>query len=119
MQTAVAIFAAYCLGSISFAIVVSWLMRLPDPRSYGSKNPGATNVLRTGRTTAAVLTLVGDAGKGALAASGHFRLVETFAERIAALVLEEFGAPWVKVSAAKMGILANAKYVGVTIERKG
>jgi glycerol-3-phosphate acyltransferase PlsY len=64
MQTAVAILAAYCLGSISFAIVVSWLMRLPDPRSYGSKNPGATNVLRTGRRAAAVLTLAGDAGKG-------------------------------------------------------
>jgi len=56
--------AAYCLGSVSFAIVVSRLMRLPDPRSYGSKNPGATNVLRTGRKAAAVLTLAGDAGKG-------------------------------------------------------
>jgi glycerol-3-phosphate acyltransferase PlsY len=64
MQTAAAILAAYCLGSISFAIVVSWLLRLPDPRSYGSKNPGATNVLRTGRKAAAVLTLAGDAGKG-------------------------------------------------------
>lgn len=59
--------AAYCLGSISFAIVVSRLMRLPDPRSYGSKNPGATNVLRTGRKLAAVLTLAGDAAKGWLA----------------------------------------------------
>src|SRR4051794_41491760 len=67
MATALTILAAYCIGSISFAIVVSRLMRLPDPRSYGSKNPGATNVLRTGRTTAAVLTLVGDAGKGAAA----------------------------------------------------
>jgi glycerol-3-phosphate acyltransferase PlsY len=64
MQTALAILAAYCLGSVSFAIVVSWAMRLPDPRSYGSKNPGATNVLRTGRKAAAVLTLAGDAGKG-------------------------------------------------------
>ena len=53
----------------------------------------------------------------ALAASGHFRLVETFAERIAALLLRDFGAPWVKVSAAKIGILPNAKFVGVTIER--
>jgi glycerol-3-phosphate acyltransferase PlsY len=58
------IIIAYCIGSISFAIVVSRLMRLPDPRSYGSKNPGATNVLRTGRKAAAVLTLAGDAGKG-------------------------------------------------------
>jgi glycerol-3-phosphate acyltransferase PlsY len=64
MQTALAVLAAYCLGSVSFAIVVSWAMRLPDPRSYGSKNPGATNVLRTGRKAAAVLTLAGDAGKG-------------------------------------------------------
>jgi acyl phosphate:glycerol-3-phosphate acyltransferase len=64
MQTALTILAAYCLGSISFAIVVSRLMRLPDPRSYGSKNPGATNVLRTGKKAAAVLTLAGDAGKG-------------------------------------------------------
>ena len=55
------------LGSVSFAIVVSRLMRLPDPRSYGSKNPGATNVLRTGKKAAAVLTLAGDAGKGWLA----------------------------------------------------
>ena len=54
----------------------------------------------------------------ALAASGHFRLVETLAERVARLLLEDFGAPWVKVSAAKIGILANAKFVGVTIERK-
>jgi acyl phosphate:glycerol-3-phosphate acyltransferase len=56
--------AAYCLGSVSFAIVVSHVMRLPDPRSYGSKNPGATNVLRTGRKAAAVLTLAGDGAKG-------------------------------------------------------
>jgi len=67
METVLTALAAYCLGSISFAIVVSRLMRLPDPRSYGSKNPGATNVLRTGRKTAAVLTLAGDAGKGWLA----------------------------------------------------
>jgi dihydroneopterin aldolase len=54
----------------------------------------------------------------ALAASGHFRLVETLADRIAALLVNEFGAPWAKVSVAKVGILANAKYVGVTIERR-
>ena len=52
-----------------------------------------------------------------LAASGHFRLVETLAERIARLLLADFGAPWAKVSVAKIGILGNAKYVGVTIER--
>jgi dihydroneopterin aldolase len=54
----------------------------------------------------------------ALAASGHYRLVETLAERIARLLLEEFDAPWAKISVAKIGILANAKFVGVTIERK-
>ena len=67
MATALTVVAAYCIGSVSFAIVVSRLMRLPDPRSYGSKNPGATNVLRTGKKAAAVLTLAGDAGKGWLA----------------------------------------------------
>ena len=53
-----------------------------------------------------------------LAKSGHFRLVETFAERIAQLLIRDFGEPWVKVSAAKIGVLANAKFVGVTIERR-
>jgi glycerol-3-phosphate acyltransferase PlsY len=55
---------AYLIGSISFAVVVSKCMRLPDPHSYGSGNPGATNVLRTGNKLAAVFTLVGDALKG-------------------------------------------------------
>ena len=67
MQTALAIAAAYLLGSVSFAIAVSWLMRLPDPRSYGSKNPGATNVLRSGSKLAAALTLIGDSAKGGVA----------------------------------------------------
>ena len=58
---------AYLIGSISFAVVVSKCMRLPDPYSYGSGNPGATNVLRTGNKLAAVLTLIGDALKGYLA----------------------------------------------------
>ena len=68
MQTVLIALLAYGLGSVSFAIVVSRLMTLPDPRSYGSKNPGATNVLRTGSKAAAALTLLGDAGKGWLAA---------------------------------------------------
>ena len=59
--------AAYLLGSVSFAVVVSKLMRLPDPRTYGSKNPGATNVLRSGSKKAAIATLVGDCLKGWLA----------------------------------------------------
>jgi glycerol-3-phosphate acyltransferase PlsY len=58
------ILIAYLIGSISFAVVVSKCMRLPDPHSYGSGNPGATNVLRTGNKLAAVLTLIGDALKG-------------------------------------------------------
>jgi len=58
---------AYLIGSISFAVVVSKCMRLPDPYSYGSGNPGATNVLRTGNKRAATLTLLGDAFKGFIA----------------------------------------------------
>jgi acyl phosphate:glycerol-3-phosphate acyltransferase len=59
--------AAYLIGSVSFAVVASKVFGLPDPRSYGSGNPGATNVLRTGNKAAAVLTLVGDGAKGWLA----------------------------------------------------
>ena len=55
---------AYLIGSISFAVVVSKCMSLPDPHSYGSGNPGATNVLRTGNKLAAALTFLGDALKG-------------------------------------------------------
>ncbi|MFC4276527.1 glycerol-3-phosphate 1-O-acyltransferase PlsY [Achromobacter aloeverae] len=55
---------AYVIGSVPFAVVVSKLMGLQDPRSYGSGNPGATNVLRSGSKTAAALTLLGDAAKG-------------------------------------------------------
>lgn len=58
------ILVSYFLGSIPFAVVVSRLMGLQDPRSFGSGNPGATNVLRTGNKKAAVLTLLGDAAKG-------------------------------------------------------
>ncbi len=56
--------AAYLLGSLSFAVIVSRAMGLSDPRTYGSKNPGATNVLRSGRKSAAVVTLLLDALKG-------------------------------------------------------
>src|SRR4051812_13118753 len=61
------IVVAYLIGSISFAVVCSRLFRLPDPHSYGSGNPGATNVLRTGNKAAAVLTMLGDGAKGWLA----------------------------------------------------
>ena len=59
------VLAAYLIGSVSFAVVVSRLMGLADPHTYGSGNPGATNVLRTGNRRAAVLTLLGDVLKGA------------------------------------------------------
>lgn len=62
-----ALLGGYLLGSVSFAVVVSRLFGLADPRSYGSGNPGATNVLRSGSKAAAVLTLLGDALKGVLA----------------------------------------------------
>lgn len=70
MTTPILVLAAYLLGSLSFAVIVSKLMRLPDPRSFGSGNPGATNMLRTGRKSAAVLTLLGDALKGWVAVAG-------------------------------------------------
>lgn len=59
--------AGYLVGSLSFAVILSRLFGLPDPRGYGSCNPGATNVLRSGRKWVAALTLVGDALKGAVA----------------------------------------------------
>ena len=67
MLTIVFVIAAYLLGSISFAVVTSKLFGLADPRTYGSGNPGATNVLRSGKKAAAALTLFGDAAKGWLA----------------------------------------------------
>lgn len=67
MNIAISIVLAYLLGSISFAVLMSKVFRLADPRTYGSKNPGATNVLRSGNKLAAVLTLMGDCAKGWLA----------------------------------------------------
>lgn len=67
MNIALFVIAAYLFGSISFAIVVSKLFRLDDPRNYGSGNPGATNVLRSGHKLAALLTLLGDCAKGWIA----------------------------------------------------
>ena len=70
---------AYLLGSISFAVLVSKAFKLADPRTYGSKNPGATNVLRSGNKLAAVLTLIGDCAKGWLAVWLALQLDEQFA----------------------------------------
>jgi acyl phosphate:glycerol-3-phosphate acyltransferase len=67
MSLAAVVLVAYLIGSISFAVLVSHAFGLPDPHTYGSGNPGATNVLRTGRKAAAALTLLGDAFKGTLA----------------------------------------------------
>ena len=73
---AVLTLVAYLIGSIAFAVLVSRAFGLPDPRTYGSHNPGATNVLRTGRKPAALLTLLGDGGKGWLATVMAGRLAE-------------------------------------------
>lgn len=67
MMTVVFVLFAYVLGSISFAVLMSKVFGLADPRTYGSGNPGATNVLRSGKKAAAALTLLGDAAKGWLA----------------------------------------------------
>ena len=64
MATAAFILIGYLIGSLSFAVIVSKAFGLPDPHTYGSGNPGATNVLRTGNQLAAVLTLLGDGLKG-------------------------------------------------------
>jgi len=78
MTAVLFIIAAYLLGSVSFAIVVSKLFRLDDPRTYGSQNPGATNVLRTGNKAAAALTLLGDCLKGWVAVALAILLNQTY-----------------------------------------
>jgi len=74
MMTLVFVVCAYLLGSVSFAVLMSKAFGLADPRTYGSGNPGATNVLRSGRKAAAALTLLGDAAKGwvAVLLAQHF-----------------------------------------------
>ncbi len=67
MLTLAFVVCAYLLGSVSFAVLMSRAFSLPDPRTYGSQNPGATNVLRSGKKAAAALTLLGDAAKGTVA----------------------------------------------------
>jgi glycerol-3-phosphate acyltransferase PlsY len=78
LATLAVIVGAYLVGSVAFAVVVSKLFGLPDPHSYGSGNPGATNVLRTGSKAAAALTLAGDAAKGAVAVWLANRLGEAY-----------------------------------------
>lgn len=79
------VITAYLIGSVSFAVVVSRAFRLPDPREYGSGNPGATNVLRSGRKSAAVLTLLGDSCKGWLAVFVAGQAMTDGAESVMAL----------------------------------
>ena len=67
LNAPLAVVLAYLLGSVPFAVICSRLFGLADPRSYGSKNPGATNVLRSGNKAAAITTLIGDMAKGAAA----------------------------------------------------
>jgi glycerol-3-phosphate acyltransferase PlsY len=78
MTTAVLALLAYLLGSLPFAVIVSRGFGLADPRTYGSKNPGATNVLRSGNKLAAALTLLGDAAKGWLAVWAAMRFGPQF-----------------------------------------
>ncbi|NYT36607.1 glycerol-3-phosphate 1-O-acyltransferase PlsY [Allopusillimonas soli] len=79
--------AAYLIGSVPFAVVVSRIMGLADPRSFGSGNPGATNVLRTGNRKAAALTLLGDAAKGWVAVYLAQRIADGLALSVAVVAL--------------------------------
>lgn len=78
MYTVLFAVAAYLVGSISFAVVCSRLFGIADPRTYGSKNPGATNVLRSGNKKAAIATLIGDCAKGWFAVWLAIRLAPQF-----------------------------------------
>jgi len=86
---------AYLLGSLSFAVIVSRAMRLADPRTYGSGNPGATNVLRSGSKTAAVTTLLLDAAKGWLPL----------------MLIHHFGAPY-GLQEGTLACVALAAFIG-------
>ena len=93
MIVAAFVLMAYLLGSVSFGVVASRIFGLPDPRTYGSRNPGATNVLRGGKKAAAALTLLGDTGKGWLSVllARYFAPVwEISEEAIAAVALAVF-----------------------------
>jgi len=93
LVAALIVIGAYLVGSISFAVVVSRAFGLPDPHEYGSRNPGATNVLRTGNKRAALLTLLGDGLKGFVAVYAAQRLASAYAlpdSLIAAVALAVF-----------------------------
>ncbi len=86
MMTLVFVVLAYLLGSVSFAVLMSRAFGLADPRTYGSGNPGATNVLRSGKKVAAALTLLGDAAKGWLAVFLAMHFVNEDTQLVVALV---------------------------------
>lgn len=89
MTTLIFVACAYLLGSVSFAVLMSKAFGLADPRTYGSRNPGATNVLRSGKKLAAALTLLGDAAKGWLAVwlTQHFMPGDKMLEALVALAV--------------------------------
>jgi glycerol-3-phosphate acyltransferase PlsY len=95
LYPALATLAAYLIGSLSFAVIVSQLMGLNDPRTYGSGNPGATNVLRSGNKAAAVLTLLLDALKGF----------------VPVLVVKLYGAPY-GLDEGTLALVAIAAFLG-------
>ena len=95
MIALLAVVAAYLIGSVSFAVVTSRAFGLPDPRTYGSGNPGATNVLRTGRKAAALITFLGDTGKGA-----------------AAVLLARWSAPYLGLTEVTVAATAVAAFLG-------
>lgn len=104
MTAVLAAIIAYLVGSIPFAVVVTRAMGLPDPRSYGSGNPGTTNVLRSGSKVAALLTLVGDAAKGWVAVWGAMKLglaVEVVAIVALAAFLGHVFSLWLKFQGGK------------------
>ena len=90
-----AVLLAYLLGSLSFAVIVSRLMGLNDPRTYGSKNPGATNVLRSGSKAAAVATLLLDALKG----------------WVPVYLVQQYGAPY-GLEGATLALVGLAAFLG-------
>ena len=91
----VATLAAYLIGSLSFAVIVSRVMGLKDPRTFGSKNPGATNVLRSGNKAAAIVTLLLDAVKGL----------------VPVMLVRWFGKPW-GLEDGTVGLVALAAFLG-------
>ena len=98
INAALIVIAAYLLGSVSFAVIVSRAFALPDPHEYGSGNPGATNVLRTGNKAAALLTLLGDGFKGWLAVC------------LAGLAANALGAPEWVVPASALAVFLGHLY---------